>query len=199
MDIKAYITSGVLEDYCLGVLSDAESMQVQKMAAEYPEIKKEIKAFQNSLEQYAEAVAKYPPPKIKSSLFHKLNELIKEFSLSIDNLPLLSGNSDHKSWLKLVKTMIPATLEEEMFIKLLRKDEQVLQSIVWIKNEYPDEVHDNLKECFIVLEGECECHIGSKIIKLDPGGFVDIPLYEHHDVKVIKGPVLAVVQRMKVA
>ena len=47
MDIKAYITSGILEDYCLGVLSDAESVQVQKMAAVYPEIKKEIKAFQN--------------------------------------------------------------------------------------------------------------------------------------------------------
>jgi len=199
MDIKAYITSGILEDYCLGVLSDAESVQVQKMASVYPEIKKEIKAFQNSLEQYAEVIAKFPPIKIKNTLFSKLDELAKESSLSIDNLPLLSENSDHKSWLKLVKTMIPPTLEEEMYIKILRKDQHALQSIVWIKNEYPDEVHDNLKESFIVLEGECECHIGGRIIKLGPGGFIDIPLYEHHDVKVIKGPVLAVVQRVKVA
>ena len=199
MDIKAYITSGVLEDYCLGMLSDTESIQVEKMATVYPEIKKEIRTFQNSLEQYAKAVARVPSPKIKTSLFNKLDELAKEFSLSLDNLPLLNKNSDHKSWLKLVKTMIPPTLEEEMYIKILRKDQHALQSIVWIKNEYPDEVHDNLKECFIVLDGECECHIGGKIIKLGPGGFIDIPLYEHHDVKVIKGPVLAVVQRVKVA
>ncbi|MEP6845942.1 MAG: hypothetical protein ABI861_08055 [Panacibacter sp.] len=104
-----------------------------------------------------------------------------------------------KKWFGLVKPMLPATLEEEMFIKILRNDKQVMQSIVWLKNEYPDEVHDNLKECFIVLEGECECHIGGKVIKLGPGGFLDIPLYQHLDVVVTKGPVLAVVQRLKVA
>jgi mannose-6-phosphate isomerase-like protein (cupin superfamily) len=65
--------------------------------------------------------------------------------------------------------------------------------------DYPDEVHDDLLECFIVLEGECECYIGDDVIHLGPGGFIDIPLYTHHDVKVIKGPVLAIVQRLKVA
>jgi mannose-6-phosphate isomerase-like protein (cupin superfamily) len=199
MDIKSYISSGILEDYCLGVLNDAETAQVDQLACMHPEIRTEIAAFQNALEQYAVAVAEYPSPRLKNNLFDILDNLAKEYSLSAENLPLLSKYSDHKNWLKLVKPMLPASLEEEMLIKILRNDEEALQSIVWLKNEYPDEVHDNLKECFIVLEGECECHIGSKVIKLGPGDFLDIPLYEHHDVKVIKGPVLAVVQRLKVA
>jgi len=199
MDIRTYISSGVVEDYCLGILSNEASAQVEKMAAKHPEVRAEISAFQTSLEKYADAGAKQPSAKLKTALFNTLDNLAKELSLSINNLPLLTKHSDHKNWLRFVKTMIPSTLEEEMLIKVLRNDEQVLQSIVWIKTEYPDEVHDNLKECFIVLEGECECHIGGKVIKLSPGGFLDIPLYEHHDVKVISGPVLAVVQRIKVA
>lgn len=199
MDVQAYITSGVLEDYCLGLLSDDESEKVEEIASKYPEVHKEILAFQNSLEQYAESISKYPPARLRHNLLNKLNDLSKEYKLTLNNLPLLSENSDHKSWLALIKPMIPEKLEEDIFTRLLRKDEQALQSIMWIKNEYPDEVHDNLKECFMVLEGECECHIGSTIIKLGPGGFLDIPLHEHHDVKVVKGPVLAIVQRVNVA
>jgi len=199
MDIKSYISSGVLEDYCLGVLDNEEAARVEQIAAMHPEIKTEITAFQKALEKYAMAVAEYPTPGFKNNLFNKLDNLAKENSLSLGNLPLLDKFSDHRNWLKLVKPMLPASLEEEMFIKILRHEGEVVQSIVWIKNEYPDEVHEHLKECFIVLEGECECHIGNKVIKLGPGGFLDIPLYEHHDVKVINGPVLAVVQRLKVA
>lgn len=199
MDIRTYISSGVLEDYCLGVLDDAKSAQVEQMAAMHAEIKTEIAAFQRSLEQYAVAVSKYPSPGLKNNLFDTIDTLAKEYSLSLENLPLLGKHSNHESWLKLVKSILPKTLEEEVFIKILRNDHEALQCIIWLKNEYPDEVHDNLKESFIVLEGECECHIGGKIIKLGPGGYIDIPLYEHHDVVVTKGPVLAIVQRLKAA
>jgi mannose-6-phosphate isomerase-like protein (cupin superfamily) len=199
MDIKTYISSGVLEDYCLGVLDDAESAKVEQMAAMHAEIKNEITAYQRSLEQYAVAIAKYPSAGLKNNLFDTLGNLAKEYALSLENLPLLNKHSDHTSWLKLVKPMLPPSLEEEILIKILRNDAEALQCVIWLKHEYPDEVHDNLKESFIVLEGECECHIGGKIIKLGPGGYLDIPLYEHHDVIVTKGPVLAIVQRLKVA
>ncbi|CAN5679516.1 hypothetical protein BH10BAC2_BH10BAC2_03100 [soil metagenome] len=199
MDIKTYISSGVLEDYCLGVLDDAESAKVEQMAAMHGEIKTKIAAFQRSLQQYAITIAKYPSAGLKNKLLATLDDLAKEYTLSLENLPLLSKHSDHKSWLKLVKTMLPPTLEEEVLIKILRNDHEALQCIIWLKKEYPDEVHDNLKESFIVLEGECECHIGGKIIKLGPGGYLDIPLFEHHDVVVTRGPVLAVIQRLKVA
>jgi mannose-6-phosphate isomerase-like protein (cupin superfamily) len=189
----------MLEDYCLGLLDDAESAQVEQMAAMHAEIKTEIAAFQKSLERYALAIATYPSACLKNNLFDTIDSLAKEYTLSLENLPLLSKHSDHKSWLKFVRPMLPPSLEEEVLIKILRNDKEALQCVIWLKNEYPDEVHDNLKESFIVLEGECECHIGGKIIKLGPGGYLDIPLYEHHDVIVTKGPVLAVVQRLNVA
>jgi len=199
MDIKTYISSGVLEDYCLGVLDDSETAQVEQMAAMHAEIKNEIIAFQRSLEQYAVAAAKRPSTHIKHNLLNTFENLAQEYPLSLENLPLLSRHSDNKNWLKLIKPMLPLYLEEELLIKILRNDEEALQCVMWLRNEYPDEVHDNLKESFIVLEGECECHIGGKIIKLGPGDYLDIPLHEHHDVVVTKGPVLAIVQRLKVA
>jgi mannose-6-phosphate isomerase-like protein (cupin superfamily) len=179
---KSYISSGNT-GRLLGILDEKETIHVEKMAVIYPEIKTEITAFQKTLEKYTMAVAEYPSPGLRNNLFDILNNLIKENSLSIGNLPLLNKYSDHKNWLKLVKPMLPDSLEEDMFIKILRNCGNVVQSIVWIKNEYPDEVHNHLKESFIVLEGKCECRIDNKVIKLGPGGFLNIPLYEHYDVK----------------
>lgn len=199
MDIKQYISSGIVEDYCLGMLENAEALQVEQAAATYPEIKKEITAFQETLEKYAMLMAENPLPGLKNNMFDTLDNLAKEKTLSVNNLPLLNKYSDYRKWLKLVKPMLPEKLEEEIFIKVLRNKGGIVQSVIWLKNEYPDEVHEHLKESLIVLEGECECHIGDKVLKLGPGDYIDIPLYYHHDVKVVKGPVLGIVQTVKVA
>jgi hypothetical protein len=36
MDHKAYLASGIIEDYCLGILSDEESKAVEHQAQLYP-------------------------------------------------------------------------------------------------------------------------------------------------------------------
>lgn len=53
MDIKAYISSGVLELYVIGQLSPREMLEVEQMAAQYPEVKQEVVAIEQSLEAYA--------------------------------------------------------------------------------------------------------------------------------------------------
>lgn len=42
MDIKAYIESGILEEYIIGALSDSEMLEVEKLALEFPEIQAEL-------------------------------------------------------------------------------------------------------------------------------------------------------------
>lgn len=53
MDIKAYISSGILELYVIGQLSPREMQEVAQMAAQYPEIKQEVLAIEQTLEAYA--------------------------------------------------------------------------------------------------------------------------------------------------
>lgn len=42
MDIKAYIESGILEEYIIGALSDSEMLEVEQLANEFPEIRAEL-------------------------------------------------------------------------------------------------------------------------------------------------------------
>lgn len=53
MDIQAYISSGVLELYVIGQLSPREMREVEKMAHQYPAIKKELTAIEQALETYS--------------------------------------------------------------------------------------------------------------------------------------------------
>lgn len=51
MNIKDYISSGILESYVLGELSIAEKMEVEQYAHEYPEIKLELKQIKKAFSQ----------------------------------------------------------------------------------------------------------------------------------------------------
>lgn len=199
MDIKKYIKSGIIQDYCLGILSKKEMEQVEQHAAVYPEIRNEMEAHQKALSQYAGNFANVVPRELKAKTLSLLDNLKKEELADSNNIPLLNKFSDYKNWLRVVKPLLPDELKKPTFIKVLHEDDKIFQAVMWVKDYYPDEVHDDLQECFIILDGECECHVEGEVIKLGAGGFFEVPLHKHHDVLVTKGPVLAVVQRLKVA
>jgi mannose-6-phosphate isomerase-like protein (cupin superfamily) len=198
MDIKAYISSGIIEEYCLGLLPDKDKQEVELNASLYPLIKSEITVYQQALEKYATDFAQSVSPALKQKTQQLFDNLYLEETHDINRIPILNKYTECKNWLSLVKPLLPSQLEDDMFVHVLQDTEEVEQLLIWTKIDYPDEVHTNEKECFMILEGECECYIGDdKIIRLSAGGFIDIPMHEHHDVKVVKGPVLAIVQRLK--
>lgn len=53
MDIGKYISSGILEQYVLGDLSEKERREVERYAAQFPEIRQELDAIEAALESYA--------------------------------------------------------------------------------------------------------------------------------------------------
>lgn len=53
MNIGDYITSGILQDYCLGVLSIEEEKKVEIMCHDYPAVSKELDLLKKSLEKYS--------------------------------------------------------------------------------------------------------------------------------------------------
>ncbi|MFM9943865.1 MAG: anti-sigma factor domain-containing protein [Bacteroidia bacterium] len=73
MDIKAYIESGILEQFVLGNTSAEETMEVVQLAASHPEIQAEIEAIEDALFKYAQSHDIAPPTHIKDQLFSKLD------------------------------------------------------------------------------------------------------------------------------
>jgi mannose-6-phosphate isomerase-like protein (cupin superfamily) len=199
MDYKAYIASGIIEDYCLGILTEEESKVVEQQAQRYPEVKHEIDVLMQAFEQYAYDCTFKTADHIRNKTLNLLNNLKLEHQANIHELPLLNKYTDHKNWLQIVKPLLPEKLERNMFVHQLRNDNNISQTLIWTSVDYPDEVHDDVEECFIILEGKCRCYIEDEVVELGPGGFLEIPMYKHHDVQVLEHPVLAVVQRVKVA
>ena len=61
MDTQEYIESGILEQYALGELSEAERAAVEAQAATHPEIAQELDQVQQALGVYVQAHAQTPP------------------------------------------------------------------------------------------------------------------------------------------
>ena len=59
MDIKEYISSGVLELYVLGALDETEAHEVELHVQQHPQIKEELENIQITLQSYAE-IHKHP-------------------------------------------------------------------------------------------------------------------------------------------
>jgi anti-sigma-K factor RskA len=70
---RAYIETGILEEYVAGQLSTEQQREVEAMAAKYPEVKQEIEAIEFALEKYALSQAIQPSSGLKDRLFNQLN------------------------------------------------------------------------------------------------------------------------------
>ncbi len=74
MDIGKYISSGILEQYVLGDLSEKERREVENHAAQYPEIRRELDAIEAALEEYAVAHAVTPSPGALKNILNRIQQ-----------------------------------------------------------------------------------------------------------------------------
>ena len=198
MNISEYINSGILQGYWLGILSEEEMVSVRRMAGKHPEIAAELAANEEAMRMFLINHSYTPPNSLKKEIWQVIENLESEKKFTVDKTPVINRYSDHKSWMKVVAPLLPVEIEGDVFTQVIRNDGKVTQTLIKSKVDYPDEVHEDVYESFIVLEGECECYIGEDIIRLGPGGFINIPLHEHHDVKVLSPYVVAIQQRIAV-
>jgi mannose-6-phosphate isomerase-like protein (cupin superfamily) len=199
MSLKDYIDSGMIEDYCLGLLTPDEMEEVTKQANIHPEIKERINEYQSVLKQYA---AELTPGKAKSHKKHLMeiiDNLETETGIDIKNLPLISKYSDSKKWLPLAKSVLPSALEEPTLTYVLRDEKGINQFLIWTIADSPYELHEDVFETLLLLEGECICRVGEDAYHLTSGGFLTIPLHKQHNLEVVNGPVLLLVQRLEAA
>ncbi len=98
MNIKEYISSGVVESYVLGLLSAQEKFEFEKYCESYPELKEAKDAFELSIEKQAMEGAIAPPPDLKQRISSKVFEVKK----SAPVVPIQTAPSRKFNWAKFV-------------------------------------------------------------------------------------------------
>ncbi|SNC64604.1 Anti-sigma-K factor rskA [Hymenobacter gelipurpurascens] len=80
MDIQEYIESGILEEYALGVLNESERSEVERLAAQHQEIRRELDDIVRGLDVYAAAHAITPPEGMRERVLSGWQNAIRETS-----------------------------------------------------------------------------------------------------------------------
>lgn len=197
--VQEFIDSGILDEYCLGLLLPDEILEVERMAGLHPVIqdainqkKKTLKRPDNQKDNLGQ--------ELKNRVLSALNQLGKPPVFDLNNLPLINAYSDSEQWQRTVASLQPTREFRNLYSHPLRADGDVEQFLLWARMEVRPEAHYDERESFLILEGECECQIGGEIIRLAAGDFVDIPLDVEHNVRVVSSePIKAIIQRVKLA
>lgn len=69
MDIRTYISSGIIESYLLGLATEAEAQELEDYAARYPEVREAIEDQRLALESYTASLTVKPPEDLKEKLW----------------------------------------------------------------------------------------------------------------------------------
>jgi Anti-sigma-K factor rskA len=89
LNIQEYISSGIIERYLLGELSEKECAGVLSLSNQYPEIKKEIELVESTLMKIS---IKTPPNHLKQKILNKI-ELATTKTISLE-----SKNKNYSYW-----------------------------------------------------------------------------------------------------
>lgn len=187
MSIDELKSSGLLELYVIGDVTETEQLMVEKAVAEYPSLKQDIFEIEKSLETYAQyhaiPVAATAKPMLLTMLDY--SERIKqgEVPVSTPNLSPESKVSDFAQWLTKPDFQEPQEYGA-MHGKIISADDQKTTMVVWLKFGAPDETHTDEIEKFLVLEGSCNIIIGDQTHSLSSGDYLSIPLHVNHRVEV---------------
>jgi anti-sigma-K factor RskA len=99
MNIQAYIESGIIESYVLGMADDQERAELERLSQQHPEIRAAMEAFENSLEQNALANAMSPAARVKANLFEQLeSEFIPATEAKLVSMPVANTGG----WLRYI-------------------------------------------------------------------------------------------------
>ncbi|MEP6594487.1 MAG: cupin domain-containing protein [Ginsengibacter sp.] len=199
-NVKEYIESGILELYVLGVTTDKENEEVEKIASSSYEIRKEIEDISIAIEAYARGNAIAPAPTIRPFLM-----AVIDYTERLKNgeqpsfPPILNKDSkiaDYEEWISQADSKFPQDFKD-FHAKIIGYTPEVTTAIVWIKDMAPQEVHDREFEKFLILEGTCTITIEEDAYHLVTGDVLSIPLYKKHDVKITSAiPCKVILQRV---
>ena len=187
MSIDQIKSSGLLEIYVLGELSQAEKLIVENAMNQDDSVRQEIAEIERALEKYAFNHSMEITSTVKPMLLASLNfkERLRkgEIPVSPPSLSSASKISEFSQWLEREDMQEPDDYDS-ISGRILDSNEEKTTLIVWIKDMAPGETHTDEYEKFLVVEGSCDIMIDSTVHSLKRGDYLAIPLYINHSVTV---------------
>jgi len=192
MDVKAYMESGNLEQYCMELLNSDLGNEISFLRLVHPEINQELEEIEITLEKLAQSAAITPNANLKNKILAKLD--FAGDTIDLDHLPPTTAYSNYKSWLAAVEHLIPAEPFDDFFAHPLQQTDRIAQTLVITRLNVPEELHEVVSESFFILKGTCTCTVGKDSFTLNAGDYLDIPLYTNHDIRIDSPYVVAILQ-----
>lgn len=88
MNIKDYISSGIIETYALGAASEQEAREFELMCLQYPEVQHAFDEYQKTLEEYATQYAVTPPKGLKQNIWQAIQAEANSIPVSSTTIPV---------------------------------------------------------------------------------------------------------------
>lgn len=169
----------------------------------------EIQQTEDAILRFAEAHAISPDPNLKNKILEKIRSL-NDFKnnrepLDLNKLPLLNSSSNWMDWQEAVKEIKPPEHFNGIHLHSLESSPQRELFVAWVKEYVDEEVHMDIIESFILLEGTCECHItdangNARVVRMSAGDYISMHTGEMHDVIITSlEPAKAILQWMKLS
>lgn len=170
---------------------------------ENPEI---IQQTEHALEQYAACFQETPPVGLKNRILEQISGLnAGRQIIDLKNPPLLTEKSNLLDWTLALKGIEPPKDFEDIHLEPIHQDEKVQLFVAWVRKLVPEEVHHDLLESFMLLEGSCTCHIkdingNTRQVFMNAGDFITMQIGEEHDIEITsEKPTKAILQWLKIA
>lgn len=187
-------------DFIRTVMTDEQNMAPSKADLELTE---------TALTAYAEQYAVSPPLSMRNKILSKLEKLNDQarnrHPFTLENLPILTAQSNWLDWEAAVEGIVPPAEYDNVHLHSLESNDTRELFVAWVQEIIPEEVHFDLLESFVLLEGTCECYIWSdngdkRYVRMQVGDFIEMKIGENHDIYITSPqPVKAILQWLKVA
>jgi anti-sigma-K factor RskA len=155
LDIKEYISSGIIESYVLNAVSEQERREVECMSKIYPEIQQELTLTQNQIEQLASYFKIDPPADLKMKVMAKIAQTEQDelrtvkAEAKVIELNSASSTNNSRTWKKIAAVAIVAVVATgALFVKSKTDLSQLESKAVAIE--------ESAKENLFAMQSELE-------------------------------------------
>ena len=197
---ELYLKEGHVEAHVFGTATAEQSASLLNATSKFPQLREEITNCELLLEKYLMATAVAPAQKMKPSIFATIDFMERlKAGESITAAPLITKQStisDYAYWLNQPAYQAPENYNE-VFAKIISASADQTTAIIWVKDSANAEVHHDVHEHFLIVDGTCDIFVENDKFSLVAGEMFTIPLHKSHVIKVTSAvPCKAIMQRI---
>lgn len=177
--------TGMLDRYALGIAAPGEIRALEARAVQDPDFAERLGAVREEQAALAKREAIVPPAALRERIRNEVSR-IQELEASSGRPPVLHAGTTIAQFSRWVNDPALVRPADAGNVHLIMLDEQPDRqtALAWLVTEQEAEVHDDMVERFLILEGTCDVFLDDERHALVPGDVFTIPMHRTHSVKV---------------